>query len=118
MKGIHFLINGILTISLVSVPQAAFAGEISAASSNSARHDIKPFNLVHRAYSGDFSDQGVPGFNRFITAYESGQIGAQDLVQTAVDQGRLPQDALNDESYLEAVELHLQSLEPVPGRDH
>ncbi len=111
MKNIHFLINSILTISLVSIPQAALAGEISASSSASVRHEIKPFNLVHRAYSGHFSDQGVPGFNRFITACQTGDICAEDLVKTAIEQKRLPQDTLNDEEYLQAVEFQLQNLQ-------
>ena len=93
MKSIHFLINSILTISLVSVPQAALAGEISS-SSDSVRQEIEPFNLVHRAYSGHFSD-----------------ICAEDLVKTAIEQERLPQDTLNDEEYLQAVEFQLQTLE-------
>lgn len=110
MKGIHFLLSSILTLSLVSVNQAAFASEVSS-SSASVRHEIEPFNLVHRAYSGHFSEQGVPGFNRFITACETGNICAEDLVKTAIEQGRLPQDTLNDESYLQAVEFQLQNLE-------
>lgn len=110
MKSIHFLINSILTISLVSVPQAALAGEISS-SSDSVRQEIEPFNLVHRAYSGHFSEQGIPGFNRFITACQTGDICAEDLVKTAIEQERLPQDTLNDEEYLQAVEFQLQTLE-------
>lgn len=111
MKNIHFLINSILTISLVSVPQAALAGEISASSSASVRREIEPFNLVHRTYSGHFSDQGIPGFNRLITACQTGDVCAEDLVKKAIEQGRLPQNTLSDEDYMHAVEFQLQNLE-------
>ncbi|MFP4132530.1 MAG: hypothetical protein ACLFQP_05545 [Halothece sp.] len=111
MKSIHILINSILTISLVSVSQVALAGEISASSSEAVRNEIEPFNLVQRAYSGDFSDEGIPGFNRLITACQTGGVCAEDLVKTAIEQERLPQDTLNNEEYLQAVEFQLQNLE-------
>ncbi len=107
----RLLTGTIFTILLATSSTAAFAGEVAVNSANaSLNRDIKPFNLVHRAYSGHFSEQGIPGFNRLAMAYRSGQIEAEDLVQTAIDQGRLSPDALDDTGYVNAVKFQLQDL--------
>jgi len=107
----RLLTSTLFTILLVGNATAAFAGELAAnTSSNSAIREIKPFNLVHRAYSGHFSEQDIPGFNGLITAYKSGQIEAEDLVQTAINQGRLSADTLNDQGYMNAVKSQLRDL--------
>ena len=115
----RFLTGTVFTILLATNSTAAFAGEVAVNSANrSVNRDIKPFNLVHRAYSGHFSEQGVPGFNALETAYQSGQIEAEDLVQTAIDQGRLSSDALNDAGYVNAVDFQLQDLRDRDGFDN
>ncbi len=107
----RFFTGTLFTILLATTSTAASAGEVAVNSANaSVNGDIKPFNLVHRAYSGHFSEQGVPGFNGLVTAYESGQIEAEDLVQTAIDQGRLSPAALDDPGYVNAVKYQLQDL--------
>jgi hypothetical protein len=107
----RFLTGTVFTIFLATTSTAVLAGEVAVNSANaSVNRDIKPFNLVHRAYSGHFSEQGVPGFNGLATAYQSGQIEAEDLVQTAIDQGRLSPDALDDAGYINAVDFQLQDL--------
>ena len=78
MKGFHFLASSLLTLGLVTVSPVALAGEVAAVSSMESQREIKPFNLVHRAYSGDFADQDIPSFHRLAIAYESGQIEAED----------------------------------------
>ena len=118
MKMLRFLASSLLTVSLATVSPAAFAGEISAVSATTEVNKIEPFNLVHRAYSGDFSNQGIPSFQQLSNAYERGEIEAEDLVKVAINQGRLSQDALNDESYLNAVEFQLHNLEGNTGMDH
>lgn len=111
MKQFNILASSLLTISLTTVSPAALAGEVAAASKGNATvPEIEPFNLVHRAYSGHFSQQGIPGFTGLATAYRSGEIEAQDLVQIAINQGRLSEDTLNDESYLNAVAFQLRNL--------
>ena len=115
----RFFTGTLFTILLATTSTAASAGEVAVNSANaSVNGDIKPFNLVHRAYSGHFSEQGVPGFNGLVTAYESGQIEAGDLVQTAVDQGRLSPDALDDAGYVNAVDFQLQDLRDRDGSDN
>lgn len=111
MKGLRFLSSSLLTAGLLMSSPMALAGEVAAVSSGDSSREIKPFNLVHRAYSGHFSEQGIPGFHNLMIAYESGQITAEDLVQTAIDQGRLSRDKLNDEGYLHTVRFQLQQLD-------
>jgi len=110
MKGFHVLTSSLLTAGLVIASPVALAGEVAAVSSSEKNREIQPFNLVHRAYSGHFTDQDIPGFHGLAIAYESGQIEAEDLVQTAINQGRLSQDKLNDEGYLNAVRYQLRHL--------
>lgn len=117
MKGFHILSSSLLTLGLVVVSPAALAGEVAAVSSIDSSREIKPVNLVHRAYSGHFTDQNIPGFHGLAIAYESGQIEAEDLVETAINQGRLSQDKLNDEGYLNAVRYQLRHLEVSNGSD-
>jgi hypothetical protein len=111
MKGFHILSSSLLTIGLAIVSPVALAGEVAAVSSMDSSREIKPFNLVHRAYSGHFTEQDIPGFHRLAVAYNSGQIKAEDLVQTAIDQGRLSPDKLDDEGYLHTVRYQLRHLE-------
>lgn len=97
---------------LATFSPAALASEVAVVSSTkTAIHQIQPFNLVHRAYSGNFSQQGIPGFNGLTTAYRSGQIEAKDLVKVAIKKGRLSEETLTDTGYLKAVEFQLRSLE-------
>lgn len=111
MKGLGFLAGSLLSVSLAMVSPVAFAGEVAAVSASEPKREIEPFNLVHRAYSGHFSRQGIPGFNHLTTAYKRGEIQAKDLVKTAIKQGRLSPDKLNDEAYLYSVRYQLQHLD-------
>jgi hypothetical protein len=111
MKGLRFLSSSLLTVGVLMASPVALAGEVAAVSSSDSSREIKPFNLVHRAYSGHFSEEGIPGFHNLMIAHESGQITAEDLVQTAIDQGRLSPDKLNDEGYLHTVRFQLQHLD-------
>ncbi len=107
----RFLTGTVFTILLATSSTAALAGEVAAKSAtDSVNLDIQPFNLVHRAYSGHFSQQGIPGFNGLATAYRSGQIEAEDLIQTAINRGRLSPDALDDAGYVNAVKFQLEKL--------
>lgn len=111
MKRFIILASSLLTLSLTAITPTALAGEVSAVSKRDTTADqIKPFNLVHRAYSGHFSEQGIPGFSGLATAYQSGQVQAEDLVETAINQGRLSEQTLNNEGYLNAVDFQLKNL--------
>lgn len=85
----------------------------AAAPSAMAAESITPNNLVNRAYNGAYTDQGIPSFNNLANAQRYGRVKAEDLVKGAIADGRLSQDTLSDEGYLNAVENALEDL----GRD-
>lgn len=66
--------------------------------------------MVQGAYQGQFSDQGISGFNGLVNGYERSQIEAEDLVEAAIAKGRLSQDTRQDSGYLNAVSSQLQGL--------
>ena len=68
------------------------------------------FNLVSSAYRGDFEDQGINSYAVLVTNYEEGELTAEDLVNAAVDAGELSPMALEDTSYIEAVDSQLNAL--------
>ena len=68
------------------------------------------FNLVSAAYRGDFEDQGINGYNVLITEYEAGNVTGEDVVQAAIEAGRLSPSAMEDDSYVSAVDEQLYNL--------
>lgn len=99
-----------LTLSLVAAPVLAQKRAAIIVSTGSIV-EITPSNLVTSSYQGHFVDQGIPSNAAFITEVERGQITAEDLVEVAIDRGRLTSGTLNDEAYLNSVEAHLDGLE-------
>lgn len=82
-------------------------------SSDMSMYDVRrteAFNLVSSAYRGDFEDQGVNSYAVLITNYEAGELTAEDLIQAAVDAGELSPSAMEDASYVEAVDTQLNAL--------
>jgi hypothetical protein len=73
-------------------------------------HQISAFNLVSQAFRGQLSAQGIPSYVTFLSAYRTGQIDAEDVVQAAVASGWLSPQILNDQSYQSAVAAQLSSL--------
>lgn len=71
---------------------------------------ISAFNLVSQAFRGQFSDQGIPSYDTFLSAYRTGQIDAQDVVRAAVASEWLSPQAVNDPAYQSAVAAQLSSL--------
>ena len=85
----------------------------SSSSSDMSMYDIRrteAFNLVSSAYRGDFEDQGINSYAVLISNYETGELTAEDLVQAAIDAGELSPSAMEDNSYVEAVDLQLNAL--------
>jgi hypothetical protein len=77
--------------------------------SNSARRTT-PFDLAYKAYHGDFSEQGIPGYDAFLTDYRAGEFSAKDVVRSAVKANQLDPQLLSDQEYIDAVEAQLQDL--------
>lgn len=71
---------------------------------------MQPFNLVYQAYQGNLKLQGIPSGSTLIFQHQRGNINAKDLVKAAVNAKKLPDQMLQDESYLSAVDVQLKSL--------
>ena len=84
--------------------------EVEEQDSNSSSK-TQAFDLVTSAYQGEYEEQGIPGFNQLLNAYNTGELTAEKLVMTAIDNGDLAPKVMNDEKYINAVELQLQALE-------
>jgi hypothetical protein len=69
---------------------------------------LRPFALVSLAMQGYFQSQGIPQHLAFMSSYQMRRVTAMDLVQAAVTANRLEPAFLNDQQYLNAVELQLQ----------
>ena len=82
-------------------------------SSDTSMYDVRrteAFNLVSSAYRGDFEDQGVNSYAVLVSNYEAGELTAEDLIQAAIDSGELSPSAMEDSSYVEAVDAQLNAL--------
>ena len=73
--------------------------------------EISPFDLVTAGYQGRFKSQGIPAGGRFVTSLRSNKVTAQDLVETAIASGRLPESAINDSAYLRQVQRTIRNLD-------
>ena len=62
-------------------------------------------------YQGLFEDQGIPSSGSFVTAIRTNKITAEDLVESAISKGRLPESTLNDSAYINQVEFLLDALD-------
>ena len=68
------------------------------------------FNLVSSAYRGDFEDQGINSYGTLISNYEAGELTAEDLISAAIESGELSPSAIEDDSYVQAVDSQLNAL--------
>ena len=101
-----FLVTGSLLV-LSSTLMTAIPAK--AQNINSSQSDLSPRTLISLARQGRFESQGIPGYSRFISAVKSRNVNAEELVASAVAQNRLPETALQDREYLNAVDKHLSS---------
>ncbi len=72
---------------------------------------LKPFDAAFLAYQGNLKAQGIPSGSALISQYQTGNLTALDVVKAAVNAKKLPAQALNDRSYLKAVESQLTSFD-------
>ncbi|MDZ8259211.1 hypothetical protein [Nostoc sp. ChiQUE01b] len=71
---------------------------------------LQPFNLAFLAYQGYLKDQGIPSGGTLLFKYQTGFLTAKDVVQAAIRANKLPAQVLNDQSYVNAVELQMKSF--------
>ncbi|ELS01448.1 hypothetical protein Xen7305DRAFT_00011520 [Xenococcus sp. PCC 7305] len=100
---IRSFIIGSLAIVLTSIAPA------QAQTIDEPAYNLTPRNLINLGRQGKFKAQGVPSHARFISAIRSGKVDAQILVSSAITNNRLPQSAISDRDYLNAVNDHLKS---------
>ncbi|NJM89496.1 MAG: hypothetical protein HC847_22400 [Hydrococcus sp. RU_2_2] len=72
--------------------------------------NTRPFNLVHLGYQGYFQDDGIPSNGAFRTAIKHRLVTAETLIESAIKKGRLSPDALNNQDYVDAVEVQLELI--------
>ena len=77
---------------------------------NDDSRKTEAFDVVTSAYQGEYEEQGIPGFAQLFTAYTVGEVTAEKLVIAAIEKGDLAPNALEDEEYINAVDLQLESL--------
>lgn len=80
---------------------------------SSINYDVRrteAFNLVSSAYRGDFEEQGVNSYATLVSNYQTGELTAEDLIKAAIESGELSPMAMEDESYVRAVDEQLDAL--------
>lgn len=87
--------SGLLTAAIVAIAPSAQATTISA------------FDLVQMARQGYLN--AIPNASLFDSEVRRGQITAEDLISQAIAQNYLPADANTNQTYINAVELQLES---------
>lgn len=71
---------------------------------------LQPFNIAFLAYQGYLKEQGIPSGGTLLFKYQTGYLTAKDVVQAAIRANKLPAEVLNDQSYVNAVELQMTSF--------
>ena len=82
---------------------------VMAMNSNAINTGITPFELVFRAYQGGYTAQGIHSFGSLHTDFSSGRLTAKNLVQAAIDAKELAPEVSMNSSYINAVELQLNT---------
>ena len=106
----------LITCGAVSATTSVKAQEAKPVSSSSStinsasNYQVTPFALAYFAYWGYFKNQGIPSYAVLLTTVASGKIHATDIVQAAIRSNRLPQETLNNQRYIDALEEHLITL--------
>jgi hypothetical protein len=71
---------------------------------------LKPFHAAFLASQDNLKTQGIPSGSALVSQYQTRNLTALNVVNTAVNAKKLPaQEALNDKGYLNAVESQLTS---------
>jgi hypothetical protein len=80
-----------------------------------SEYRTSPFEATYLAYNGYFEEQGIDGYSILLQDVATGDTDAEDVVEAAINSGRLSPLALNDEGYVNSVRFMLQRLEVERG---
>ena len=105
----RILTTSILLLTALATTIPAEAQSVSGDPVVSQSYKLTPRKLITMARHGRFKAQGIPSHSNFGNSIRSGRITAESLVQSAIDNKRLPENAMSDRKYLKAVENHLKS---------
>ncbi|MEH2382977.1 MAG: hypothetical protein V7K27_29505 [Nostoc sp.] len=129
MKLLTLINSALIFASITLVPGIAGAqiattnsSEIAINSNNLSRNStsvsyLQPFNLVSFAYQGGLKQHGIPSGETLVVETQNKKIIAKDLVKAAVNADKLPSQVLNDQNYLSAVNLQLNTLPDLAAAD-
>ncbi|MFN6485996.1 MULTISPECIES: hypothetical protein [unclassified Nostoc] len=71
---------------------------------------LQPFNIAFLAYQGYLKEQGIPSGGTLLFKYQTGYLTAKNVVKAAIRANKLPAKVLNDQGYVNAVELQMKSF--------
>jgi hypothetical protein len=69
-----------------------------------------PVTLVNLAQQGYLRNQGVPSSQALMQAIAVGQVTPETLVQAGIQNNLVPSDTLNNQGYLNVVEVQLREI--------
>ena len=99
---------------LPPIENDAAPGDGSASGLSSDRligEGFTPFQLSYLAIGGGLREEGIPGGKRLLSAYESGAISAEDIVEAGAVSKRLGTAAADQDDYTKGVDRFLKMLE-------
>lgn len=76
-----------------------------------SQYEPTPFEIVSLARQGYLQNQGIPSYATLTDSYRTRDITPEDIVQAAVDAGRLPASRVDDTAYTYAVLAQLRGLD-------
>ncbi|MEM8717723.1 MAG: hypothetical protein AAGE84_00235 [Cyanobacteria bacterium P01_G01_bin.39] len=107
----HIVISSLSAITFSTLATPAFAMQPVSFNPTPKPNQVTPLGLVTASYQGRLAVQGIPGNDAFLSAISSNKIDAQDLIQGAIASGRLSQDTLDNQDYLDSVASLLDDLD-------
>lgn len=103
------LITSTLMVTALLAAAPLKAQQLDKPKVSNQSYDLSPRELISLGRHGRFIDQGIPSHSNFGNGIRSGRVTAERLVQSAIDQSRLPENSLGDRKYLKAVNDHLKT---------
>jgi hypothetical protein len=102
--------RGNTSIPILQQPEGMPNNSTQTGNTSNSTRMTTPFNLAYKAYHGAFSEQGIPGYDAFLTGYRTGEFSGKDVVKSAVDANQLSSQLLSDQEYIDAVDAQLEDL--------
>lgn len=75
-----------------------------------ATSQTTPSNLANLARNGYFQEQGIPSYSALDTAIARGQVNGENLIEAAIEANKVAPETLNDEGYVNSVEMKLDLM--------